>query len=99
MDFSRTVRYCTLTSLVASTLLLAAPAAMADVIRHYTLNGAMMESGGTMTGSFDWNATTEQLLGFDITVPTNSYGPATTFDTDSARYIGPGSVIQASCSS
>jgi hypothetical protein len=89
MSLARTLRHCTLTSLVASALLLAAPAAMADVILHYTLNGATMESGGTLSGSFDWNATTSALDAFDFTVPTNSYGLASTFDTGNAVYFGP----------
>lgn len=49
-----------------------------------------MESGGTMTGSFDWNATTAAVLGFDITMPANGDGPVTTFDTGNAVYAGGG---------
>jgi hypothetical protein len=88
MTLARTLRHCALTSLVASALLLAAPAAMADVILHYTLSGATMESGGTLSGSFDWNATQSELGAFDFTVPTNSYGLATTFNTGNVVYVG-----------
>ena len=79
----------TLRGLVASTLLLAAPVAMADVILHYSLSGVAMEGGGMMTGSFDWNASTSRPLNYNITAPTNSYGPATNFNTDNSFYFGP----------
>ena len=79
----------TLRSLVASMLFLAAPVAMADVILHYALSGVTMAGGGTMSGSFDWNASTSRPINYDITVPTNSYGPATNFNTDNSFYLGP----------
>ena len=79
----------TLRGLVASSLFLAAPVAMADVILHYSLSGVAMEGGGMMTGSFDWNASTSRPLNYNITAPTNSYGPATNFNTDNSFYLGP----------
>lgn len=79
----------TLRNLVASTLFLAAPVAMADVILHYSLSGVAMAGGGMMSGSFDWNATTSRPLSYDITAPTNSYGPATNFNIDNSFYLGP----------
>jgi len=79
----------TLRSLIASMLFLAAPTAMADVILHYSLSGVTMTGGGMMAGSFDWNASTSRPINYNITVPTNSYGPATNFNTDNSFYLGP----------
>jgi hypothetical protein len=79
----------TLRSLIASMLFLAAPAAMADVILHYSLSGVTMTGGGMMAGSFDWNASISRPINYNITVPTNSYGPATNFNTDNSFYLGP----------
>jgi len=79
----------TLRGLVASVLFLAAPVAMADVILHYSLSGVTMAGGGMMSGSFDWNASTSRPINYNITVPTNNYGPATNFNTDNSFYLGP----------
>jgi len=79
----------TLRSLVASVLFLAAPVAMADVILHYSLSGVTMAGGGMMSGSFDWNASTSRPINYNITVPTNNYGPVTNLNTDNSFYLGP----------
>jgi hypothetical protein len=79
----------TLRGLVASMLFLAAPVAMADVILHYSLSDVAMAGGGMISGSFDWNTSTSRPLNYNITVPTNSYGPTTTFNTDNSFYLGP----------
>ena len=78
----------TLRGLVASTLFLAAPVAMADVILHYSLSGVAMAGGGMMSGSFDWNFSTSRPINYNITAPTNNYGPATTFNIDNSLYLG-----------
>lgn len=78
----------TLRGLVASTLFLAAPVAMADVILHYSLSGVAMAGGGMMSGSFDWDVSTSRPINYNITAPSNNYGPATTFNTDNSLCLG-----------
>lgn len=90
MNSSRALKNCMIASIACLTMLLAAPVAMASVIEHYTFSGVTMQKGSTMSGSFDWDVSADNLAGFNITLPANNYGPETTFNISNAYYRGPG---------
>jgi hypothetical protein len=92
MKLPCTLRHVMTMGACAAALLLSTPAALANVIRHFTLQGVTMSDGGTLTGTFDYDATRETLVDFDFTAPQNSYGAATVFNGSTAfggiQYLG-----------
>jgi hypothetical protein len=50
------------------TLTIAVNTATADVLQQYTVNGASFLSGGSLTGSFTYDVTTDALTAWNLTV-------------------------------
>ena len=82
------LRRAVTTAIGTAILALASAPASANLILHYGLQGVTMSAGATLLGTFDYDATTGQLVGFDLTAPLNAYGAATNFSPSNADYIG-----------
>jgi hypothetical protein len=78
-------------ALAASFGLLASPSASADHILNVAVTGGTFDDGGTFSGSFVWDLTTNSITSFDITTtagtaPDSEY-PAPGFEYTSANSL------------
>ena len=68
----------------ALSLCFAVQNALADTVLDYTLQGVKFSDGAIATGTFDWDATTATIDGYDITTSGGSALPGFTYTSGTA---------------